>query len=91
MTDWATYPLQVIKRGNVLNDEEIKLMCSHIQELRAEIGELADEASKYQSALFLIGKRGMTQAVIEANERAEGWRRRWCELNLKMESGSENG
>ena len=86
MTDWAKYPLEVMARNQVLNDEEVREMCAEIARLRAENRDLADSAEKYQSALHLIGKRGMVNAVVDANERAEGWRRRWCELNRETQS-----
>jgi len=38
---WATYPLEVMDRGHVLNDEELRLMCACLSETlnRAEAAE----------------------------------------------------
>jgi hypothetical protein len=44
MTDWATYPLQVMDRGHVLNDEEVRMMCAEIASLRAALVEARDTA-----------------------------------------------
>lgn len=37
MTNWATYPLEVMARGHVLNDEEVRMMCARISALEAEL------------------------------------------------------
>ena len=42
MTDWAKYPLEVMARGMVLNDEEVREMCAEIDAQDAKIKALVE-------------------------------------------------
>ncbi|MAM24011.1 MAG: hypothetical protein CML55_01325 [Rhodobacteraceae bacterium] len=37
---WATYPLGVMARGHVLNDEEVRLMCAALDRMELENARL---------------------------------------------------
>lgn len=51
--DWAKYPLEVMARGHVLNDEEVRLMCVEISTQRDRIASLeAQLAEKDPQGVF---------------------------------------
>tara|TARA_R110002167_G_scaffold83526_7_gene226806 strand:- start:625 stop:855 length:231 start_codon:yes stop_codon:yes gene_type:complete len=74
MTDWAKYPLEVMARGMVLNDEEVREMCAHIDAQDAKIKALVEAGTDLLGAIDMLmpkdgpAKLRMRAAIAAAKE-----------------------
>ena len=72
MTDWAKYPLEVMARGMVLNDEEVREMCAHIDAQDAKIKALVEAGTDLLGAIVMPkdgpAKLRMRAAIAAAKE-----------------------
>lgn len=68
MTDWAKYPLEVMARGMVLNDEEVREMCAEIARLREEYRPLNERAKATEKGFATTRRYGTSRHTrLETN------------------------
>jgi hypothetical protein len=68
MTDWAKYPLEVMARGMVLNDEEVREMCAEIARLREEYRPLNERAKATENGVCDYAKVWNVTTYTSGNE-----------------------